>query len=316
VLIVKLSVPVLRLMAGNRCLLAVHATTILILVAATAIAIHDQRRTLESIELHRQESECLSPQKGGALLIAGGRANDVIYDTFFRLAGGVDAKIVVIPTGRPKEGESYHQRLLKPWIARNPNQPAVILNAVSREQANDNEFIRVLDTATGVWIAGGSQTSLSNMYAGTAVEDRLRKVMKAGGIVAGTSAGAAVMSAVMIAHGKETAVLGQGFGLIPGVVIDQHFLRRNRMGRLAGVIEKRPDLVGIGIDEKTAIVYFPGNQQIRVVGESMVATIASRGPSMSPRINFLDSENWTTMNMLTEAPFETFNLSEATVTNE
>lgn len=306
----KLSTPIVRLTAGNRCILAVHASTVLILIAAVAIAVHVQRSTLASIEFHRQESEYLSPQKGGALLLAGGRANDAIFNTFFRLAGGADAKIVVIPTGRPNEGESYHQRLLNPWVARNPKQPAVILNARDRQQADDLEFIRALDAATGVWIAGGSQISLSNIYAGTAVEDRLRKVMKRGGIVAGTSAGAAVMSAVMIAHGKENAVLGQGFGLIPGVVIDQHFLRRNRMGRLTGVIEKRPELVGIGIDEKTAIVYFPGNQQVRVIGDSMVTTISSRGPSLSPRVNFLDADDWTTMNMLTEKPFETVNLGD------
>ena len=88
---------------------------------------------------------------------------------------------------------------------------------------------------------------------GTRVETELRKVLLRGGVVGGTSAGAAVMSDLMICSGNPVAVVGEGFGFLPGVVVDQHFHERNRLARLVGVLTKHRDHLGIGIDEQTGV---------------------------------------------------------------
>ncbi len=108
--------------------------------------------------------------------------------------------------------------------------------------------------ATGVWIGGGVQQRLTDAYLGTAVEKALHGVLARGGVVGGTSSGAAVMSRLMILQGKTVAETCQGFGFLTGAVVDQHFLKRNRQQRLMGVLETNPGLFGLGIDEGTAVV--------------------------------------------------------------
>src|SRR5207302_6337873 len=104
-----------------------------------------------------------------------------------------------------------------------------LLHTRSRATANDASFCQPLAEATGVWLGGGDQSKLVSAYRGTAVESELHKLLRRGGVIGGTSAGAAVMSGPMIAGGNMPARLGQGFGFLPGGIVDQHFLRRNRM---------------------------------------------------------------------------------------
>ena len=89
-------------------------------------------------------------------------------------------------------------------------------------------------------------------------------------MIGGTSAGAAVMSNVMIAGGHERPVMGHGFDLIPGAVIDQHFVKRNRIRRLQSALQLHPELVGFGIDEGTALIYGVQSGRFRVLGQSCV----------------------------------------------
>ncbi len=151
------------------------------------------------------------------------------------------------------------------------------------------EYVRPLREATGVWIGGGKQQFLTDAYLGTEVERQLKALLERGGVIGGTSAGAAVMTRVMINSGRTEAKLGQGFDFLPGAVVDQHFLKRNRLPRLLGVLRKHPDLIGLGIDEQTALVVDVRGKRIHVIGNSYVvacvpesSTSKAGDPSLVP----------------------------------
>ena len=195
------------------------------------------------------------PSRRGALVIVGGGGvPDNIRDKFMALAGGKDARLVVIPTAsesadRKGEEESY----LQPWRKYNP-AGLVLLHTRSRATADDPAFARPIAEATAVWFGGGDQVKLVEAYRGTAVEREFRALLGRGGAIGGTSAGAAVMSDVMIEGGNPRAEVGRGFGFVSNAVFDQHFLKRSRVNRLLGVLAERPSLIGLGIDEGTAFV--------------------------------------------------------------
>ena len=134
--------------------------------------------------------------------------------------------------------------------------------------ADEPSFSKILQEATGVWLGGGDQSRLSEAYNGTNFLAELKKLLERGGVVGGTSAGAAVMSSMMITGGTTKAAVGVGFGFVPGLVVDQHFTAHNRMSRLMGVLSEYPELVGLGIDEATAAV-FQGDT-LSVVGDANI----------------------------------------------
>lgn len=213
--------------------------------------------------------------KGGTLLIVGGgQMSSMIRSQFIELAGGREARIVIIPAmaAEPEELGQFRD----PWDTYDVASLDV-LHAESRTQAENPEFSKVLETATAVWLSGGQQAWLSAWYGRTIVEKRLKELLARNGVIGGTSAGAAIMSKVMIAGGRQTPVMGHGFDLIPEVIIDQHFLKRNRFRRMQAALEKYPDLVGFGIDESTALLYGVQSGRFRVVGQSsVVACIPQR----------------------------------------
>jgi len=163
-----------------------------------------------------------------------------------------------------------------------------MLHTRSPQEANDPAFVKPLREATGVWIGGGDQSLLSKAYVGTEVERQLKALLDRGGVIGGSSAGAAVMTRVMIATGRTKAILGQGFDFLPGAVVDQHFLRRNRMERLLGVLSSHPELVGLGIDEQTALVVDVREHHLSVIGNSyVVACMPDKDSRQFPRLRFL-----------------------------
>jgi cyanophycinase len=129
-----------------------------------------------------------------------------------------------------------------------------MLNTLDPRQANDPSFIKPLTEATAAWFDGGDQSRLAKAYRGTAVEKELRRLLARGGVIGGTSAGASVMSSIMITGGFAQPSVGEGFGLLPDVVIDQHFGNRKRQKRLLSVLKQNPQCLGLGIDENTAVV--------------------------------------------------------------
>jgi len=207
---------------------------------------------------------------GGSLVICGGGSTpESIRDRFFELAGGHRARIVVIPTANRNADDPRSLSALDPWKARGPASVR-LLHTLKREVADDPAFSQPLREATGVWIGGGSQDRIARSYVGTEVERQLQALLLRGGVIGGTSAGAAVMTRVMIENGKLKAKLGQGFDFLPGAVVDQHFMKRNRVHRLLGVLEEHPELIGFGIDEGTALVVHVRDNRLRVIGDSYV----------------------------------------------
>ena len=218
-------------------------------------------------------SSPLSPNaagRGALVICGGGGIPEPVHQEFLKLAGGTKAKVVVIPTASTDAdgSDAVRGEFLEPWTKRGVAS-ATLLHTRSRARADEPAFARVLDEATGVWFSGGDQSRVTEVYLGTAVERALNGVLDRGGVIGGTSAGAAIMSRVMITGGQARATLGTGFGFLPGAVVDQHALRRNRINRLLGVLAEHPDLTGVAVNEATALVVDRGRW--RVVGNSYVA---------------------------------------------
>jgi cyanophycinase len=206
-------------------------------------------------------------KNAGKLMICGGGViSEDIYTEFAKLAQGDKARVVLIPTAKPAinrpdmDGKFAGLRRLVSSLD--------YLDTESRDEADQDDFVKPIDEATGVWIAGGSQGRLADIYRGTKVEQALVRLLERGGVIGGTSAGAAILSRVMIRYGKDPAVVGSGFNLLTKAVVDQHFLRRNRQERLMSVLQEHPEMIGLGVDESTALVV--EGDHLRVIGQSQV----------------------------------------------
>lgn len=201
------------------------------------------------------------------LFIGGGALSEEMYMEFCKLTG-TDAKLIVIPTAtsRAVEKEKIEER----WRSRGIKEVSV-LHTTDRSVASSDEFIAPLKTATAVWISGGSQYRIADAYLNTPVEQELYKLVQRGGIIGGSSAGAAIQSRVMIRGGKTEPQISTGLDLLEQTIIDQHFLKRNRLSRLIAAVKAHPKLMGLGIDEDTAIIV--GDKEYRVIGKSYVIRV-------------------------------------------
>lgn len=202
---------------------------------------------------------------GTLFICGGGKLPDEALQRFIDYAGGATSHVVVITTASETADSSEVEPRIDFWRRARMGEMTVF-HTRSREMANDPEFCKPFETATGVWFIGGYQHRLIEAYRGTLVEQRIREVLERGGVVGGTSAGAAVMSPVMIKGGNPQAEVGEGFGFLQGTVIDQHFLKRRRQDRLLHVLASYPKLVGIGIDEGTVVVV--QGRRLSVIKES------------------------------------------------
>lgn len=232
------------------------------------------------------EADFVRRFQGGTLVIAGGgRLPPEIRQRFLDFAGGPRrARLVVIPSYDATDKQS--EALCQVWRAMGV-EAVRVLHTTSRDRAQQAEFVKPIDEATGVWLSGGSQDWLSQHYAGTLVEDKLRELVDRGGVVGGSSAGAAAMSRVMIEQGLEDAVEGTGLDLFRGAVIDQHFFRRSRMNRLMGLMTSHPELVAFGIDEGTALVVQVPRGRLGVIGATYVLAYVPRCDTGEPRLETL-----------------------------
>ncbi|HUE77903.1 MAG TPA: cyanophycinase [Longimicrobiales bacterium] len=234
---------------------------------------------------------------GPLFIVGGGRQPDALVARFVELAGGPGmARIAVIPLASsvPDEaglGKTEHFREFGA-------ESFVLLTAP--DQADDAAVLERLDGATGIWFTGGDQSRITAALDGTSLLGRIRARNAAGVAIGGTSAGAAIMSPLMITgnqalpgedtlgyHGDTFARIARnvievvpGFGLLPGVIVDQHFVRRERHNRLLSAVLERPDHIGVGIDESTALEATPGGTW-RVHGASVVVIYDARGAIVS-----------------------------------
>jgi len=206
-------------------------------------------------------------QHAPKLFIGGGALSETMYMIFVTLAGP-EAKLVVIPTASKDEPDV--EKIQKVWHSRGIREVSV-LHTNDRKVALSPKFSEPLRKATAVWFSGGSQQRIADAYLGTPVEEELYRLLERGGIIGGSSAGAAIMSRVMIKGGKSQPKISTGLNLMPGAIIDQHFLKRNRISRLIAAVRAHPDRVGFGIDEDTAIIVY--DNEYRIVGKSYVLRI-------------------------------------------
>ncbi len=216
------------------------------------------------------------------LLMAIGGAEDkvrerVILRAFVEAAGGPDANVVVLATASEfaETGDRYA------GIFESLHADTVeVLRVRSREDALDagSGVLDLLEFASGLFITGGSQLRISAALGGTAIADTIRRRHAEGMVVAGTSAGAAILSEHMISMGDSGATprrrlvqMAKGLGLAPELVIDQHFRQRDRLGRLVTALSYNPEPLGIGVDEDTAAVIHRG--ELRVIGSGAVTVL-------------------------------------------
>ena len=214
----------------------------------------------------------VGPERGSLVVVGGAMRDPAIYQRFIELAGGPDAKLVMIPTaGGEDEYDAYYQGL-NAWReagARN----LTLLHTIDPAEADTDAFIEPLKDADGVFFFGGRQWRLVDAYGGTKTEAAIRAVLDRGGVIGGSSAGASIQGSYLVRGDTRTneVMMGDhqvGFGYLRNVGIDQHVLRRNRHFDLIEVVEAHPELLGIGIDENTALVV--QGDQAQVIGASYV----------------------------------------------
>jgi cyanophycinase len=219
------------------------------------------------------------PPTGWLIIIGGGQIGPEIWDRFFTLAGGKDAPIVFIPTAG--DAKTYDDKALAP-LRKAGATNLTLLHTLDRKTADSETFVEPLRKARAVFFAGGRQWRLADAYLGTRTEKELNAVLDRGGVIAGSSAGATILGSFMVrgaVSGNEIMVSPdhiQGMGFLTDSAIDQHLLTRHREKDLVPVINARPELLGIGLDERTAIVV-RGNQ-FEVIGPSKVAIYTAGHP--------------------------------------
>lgn len=205
---------------------------------------------------------------GALMLCGGGPLPETLLQTFFELGQAKEGSLVIIPSASSLSDVGDFNYSIGQW-ERFPWASVEVLHAKDRQQVeHDSDFVKPLQRATAVWISGGDQRRLAERYLGTNVEAELKRVVKRGGIIGGTSAGSAIATSVMISGGREMPVIASGLDLLPGAIIDQHFTQRKRSIRLASAVQQHPDRVGIGIDESTGLIV--SKKRARVLGTGSV----------------------------------------------
>jgi cyanophycinase len=255
----------------------------LVLVCCAAPAVAQGRRGQQPAVPPSQESTprvetagpvVTGPAHGALVIVGGGRVGNEILTRMFDLAGGTDVPMVVIPTATGAEtyaADWSGLRMFKDFGATN----ITVLHTKDRKVADSEEFVKPLATARLVWFVGGRQWRLVDSYLHTRTQREVAKVLERGGVVGGSSAGASILSSYMVRGAVENNFTmmapgyEEGFGLIKGVAIDQHMLTRNRQDDLEEVVARHPDVLGIGLDESTAIIV--RGQKFEVVGASKIA---------------------------------------------
>lgn len=222
----------------------------------------------------QKASTFIGPEKGSLVIVGGGKLGPDIWNRFVELAGGSNAHIVVIPTAAEDSallvGKFSEVEILKKLGV----QDVTLLHTRDPKVSNTESFVLPLKKATGIWFVGGRQWRLADSYLNTLAHKEFDALLKRNGVIGGTSAGATIQGSFLLRGDTKgnTTLVGdhvQGLDFIHQVAIDQHVLRRNRQFDLVQVIKERPELLGIGIDENTAIVV--QKDTFDVIGSSYVA---------------------------------------------
>ncbi|KAF2637922.1 class I glutamine amidotransferase-like protein [Massarina eburnea CBS 473.64] len=244
------------------------STIVSALLTATAFALPTPNGTNTTV----------GPENGHLVIVGGNLQNDIIWKRIIDLAGGPDAPIVVIPTagGDPTYDQSFSSAVtLRNLGAKN----VTVLHTYDPEVADTDDFIAPLAEAKGIFFGGGRQWRLVDAYAGTKSEQAFKSVLDRGGVISGSSAGASIIGSFLVRGdtANNQIMIGDhtvGFGYLKNTAIDQHVLVRNRHFDLFDILKVHPDLLGVAIDEDTALVV-RGNE-VEVIG-STYALFYDRG---------------------------------------
>lgn len=220
------------------------------------------------------------PQTKGKLVIVGGVQTTEIVKKFVELAGGTNAKIIVIPNAG-SEPERWSKVQVEEFEEFGAKADYLLF---TRETADDKINLDKMDWANAVFFLGGDQSDLTRDMLGTKLLEKVFDIYNNGGVVGGSSAGAAVMSEVMITGNelvnkdsndafitieKGNVEVKQGFGFLKNSIVDQHFLKRKRHNRTISALIEHPHLFGIAIDESTGIIVYP-DETFEVIGSYQV----------------------------------------------
>ena len=216
----------------------------------------------------------IGPNKGKLIIVGGGNASDEIWNAFVNAAGGKNANIVIIPTASDDAKIKSGVSKIKDALIRLGATNFTFVHTRSKDEANTEAFVAPIRKATGVWFEGGRHWRLADSYLNTLAQKEFKAVLERGGVIAGSSAGATIQGSFMVrGDTKGNKILigdhTEGLDFIHHVAIDQHVMKRNRQFDMVEVIKKHPDLLGIGIDESTAIVVT--KDSFEVIGDSYVA---------------------------------------------
>lgn len=204
------------------------------------------------------ERPCVGPRRGAILAGGGGDLGDDIYSSFIQMAGGPEAKIVLIPTAGSRygshDGWTAIEELRKAGAER-----LEVLHTRSRDIADFEAFASPLREATGVWFSGGRQWRLVDVYLDTETHLELAALLERGGVIGGNSAGASALASFLLRGDEDGELVSApgreiGFGFLRNVAIDQHLVARGRENDLFGVLDARPHLLGIGLTEGAALL--------------------------------------------------------------
>jgi len=216
----------------------------------------------------------------GALVIIGGAEDRegecTVLREFVRLAGGMKAHIAVMTaaTRMPKEVGDDYINIFKRLGA----ELVEVVHTEHRDDSMRGDSLRVIEQATGIFFTGGDQARIVDFIKGTPLDQAIHKQHEQGAVIGGTSAGAAMMPDEMIVGGAsvsnpsvDAVSMGPGMGFLPGIVVDQHFAQRRRLGRLLAALVLQPAVLGLGIDEDTGIIV--KGDEFQVIGQGAVTVV-------------------------------------------
>jgi len=214
------------------------------------------------------------PEKGSLIIIGGGTTTSEMWSKFTELAGGSDKAVIVVITAAGGDSAAYDTASVRKMKIQTGIKNVTLLHTNDLKEANSEKFVSSLRKATGVFFVGGRQWRIADSYLNTLTHKAFFEVLERGGVIAGSSAGATIQGSFLWRGDTKGAQIlvgdhTQGLGFLRNSVIDQHLLTRNRMFDLVNFIKLSPQLIGIGLDESTAILV--QKDILTVLGKSYVA---------------------------------------------
>ena len=247
-------------------------TQLIVLITATV---------LTCSSAHAQTEPTLDSEgiPGTLILVGGGEVPEGITELLEKNLAGASILILADASAEPREAIESARH----WLSEHDLSDVISVDPELPAPEKFAETIKAIEKTGVVWICGGQQSRLAATYAGSGVENALRAMLQRGGTIAGTSAGAAIMSKVMIASGKDQPEISVGWDFLPDGIVDQHFSERNRLNRSRIAVDQNPGCFGLGIDESTAVI---------VSGRSLQVTGKGKATVLLANCNYRDAESF------------------------